>query len=339
MVERKISIKDVARAAGVSESTVSRVLAGNPKISEETARRVLAIVKEIGYRPNAIAKSLAKNRSNSIGIVIPDADNEFYSTSFFQEALRGISTVVSDNGYDILLSSGKPSEYQAIKNLVESRKVDGIILMRSHKDDKSIKFLYENGFPFVLIGSCKDYHDIYTIDNDNFGAAFELTKHLLSQGLENIAFIGGQSNFIYSMERLEGYSKCMEEAGILLNEDYIKLNVSTGRSAYRAMGELLKLSKHPDAVIITDDAVCAGIMDSIRENNLNIPYDIAVACFNDSLYNKLSIPPITSISVNSVELGKKAAEIICTNLSGNFYRDKSVKVDFKLLIRHSTQLP
>lgn len=338
MKNRLTSIKDVAQAAGVSESTVSRVLSGNSRISQGTKDKVMQIVNELGYKPNAIATSLARNRSNSIGIVIPDSDKEFYSTSFFQEALRGISGVVSDNGYDILISAGKPDEYTALKNLVESRKVDGIILMRAHKNDKNVKFLYDNGYPFVLIGSSREYDDIYTVDNDNFKAAFELTNHLRHMKRQHIAFIGGESSYVYAMERLEGYRKCIESQGIPLNMDYIKLNINTAKSAYNAMSELLELRHLPDAVIITDDTICAGVMDRIRESNFSVPEDIAVACFNDSLYNKFSVPPITSISVNSVELGKKAGEIICSILSDEDIEERNIKVDFKLLIRSSTQM-
>jgi DNA-binding LacI/PurR family transcriptional regulator len=335
---KQIKIRDVAMAAGVSESTVSRVLSGNKRISEKTRQKVMKIVDEMGYRPNAIATSLARNRSNSIGIVIPDSDNEFYSTTFFQEALRGISTVVSDNGYDVLISSGRPDEVTALKELVARRKVDGVILMRSHIKDQSIRFLHESKFPFVLIGTSVEYDDVYSVDNDNFGAAFELTKHILGQNRRNIAFIGGGSNFVYTMERLRGYEKCIESNGAELRKEYVRLDIDTVRKAYEAMSELLQLKRRPDAVIITDDTVCAGIMDSIRQNKLNIPDDIAVASFNDSLYNRLSIPPITSISVNSIELGRKAAETICRILSGDSVDIKKIRVDFRLLARDSTIL-
>lgn len=338
MINKQINIKDVAKAAGVSVSTVSRVLSGNPRISDQTKQKVMQIVKDFGYKPHAIAASLATSRSNSIGIVIPDSDNEFYSTTFFQEALRGISAAASESGYDVLISPGKPSEYVAVKNLVESRKVDGIILMRAHTKDKCVRFLHNSEFPFVLIGSSNEFEDIYTVDNDNFDAAFELTNHLVDQGMKRIAFIGGDSNFIYTIKRLEGYKTSIAANGIHMYNDYIKLNINTVKNAYKAMTELLGLELFPDAVIITDDTVCTGVMDKIRESGLNVPTDIAVACFNDSLYNRFSIPPITSISVNSTELGKKAAEIICSILSGQIVENRNTKVDFKLFIRNSTRL-
>lgn len=337
MIKRQISIKDVAKIAGVSPSTVSRVLSGSDLISQKTKEKVMKVVNDFNYKPNAIATALARNRSNSIGIVIPDSDNEFYATTFFQEALRGISTVAADNGYDVLISPGKPNEYASIKNLVERRKVDGIILMRAHLNDRSIKFLHETGFPFVLIGSCKEYEDIYSVDNDNLNAAYVLTKHLIEKNRKRIAFIGGGSNYVYTIERLEGYKKCIEDNKLKIDKNNIKLDVNSAKSAYDVFSKFLNHKEIPDAVVITDDTVCAGIMDKIRESNIKVPQDIAVACFNDSMYNRFSTPPITSISVNSIELGQKAAETICSLLSGNEISEKKVRVDFKLLARGSTE--
>lgn len=337
MLKKQTCIKDVAKAAGVSVSTVSRVLSDSQVISEKTKEKVMKVVNSLDYKPNAIASALAKNRSNSIGIVIPDSDNEFYSTSFFQEALRGISTIASDKGYDVLISPGKPSEYLAVRNLVERRKVDGIILLRAHINDKSIKFLYESHFPFVLIGSSKEYDDIYTVDNDNFKAAYELTNHLIEQGRRKIAFIGGSVNYVYARERLEGYKKCIKDNKLLISPDLIKIDINKSQNAYIAFSDLIEKDNVPDAVIITDDTICAGVMDRIRECDIKVPSDIAVACFNDSIYNRFSAPPITSISVNSAELGKMAAETICNLLSGIEVKQKKVKVDFKLLVRESTK--
>ena len=186
------TVKDVALKAKVSPSTVSRVISNHPKISEETRKRVLKVMDDLGYYPNAIARSLASKKTGTLGVILPNRSEDLLLNPFFPEALRGIIKGAASASYDVLLSSsteGK-SELEIVKTFIRSSKVDGIILMSSKVNDECQEYLSSIGFPFSLIGSPYDHKEkVNHVDNDNYMAAYELTTYLSMIGRKRIALI------------------------------------------------------------------------------------------------------------------------------------------------------
>ncbi len=333
---KKITIKEIAEIAGVSKSTVSRAIDGNPRISDETRNKIFSIIEQYGYTPNSAARNLARNKTNAIGIVMPHGESAIYSTTFFQETLKGICNTVSDNNFDVMITAGNPTEPEAIKRLISTSKVDGIILLRSSLRDRNIETLLENDFPFVLIGSSRRYKKIYSVDNNNKLAAFSLTKHILDNGKERVAFIGGVKSSTVTIQRLEGYKECLEAFGIAINEDYICQGEFSEQHGYYSMKTLMSMSERPDSVIIMDDSMCSGAMKYLEEENISIPKEISIACFNESAYTRYSKPQITAVKVDSYQLGLLGAKILLDVLNGKKVESGCKYIGHEILKREST---
>lgn len=336
MENKNVTIKDVAELAGVSKSTVSRVLSDSPRISQATKNKVYEAMKELGYHPNEIARSLANSKSNTLGIVMPNGTDEFYSNSFFQESLRGISHIAMEKGYDILISTSKNSELEVAKKFIQSKKVDGIILMRSRVQDETIEFLRRARFPFVLIGSSLEYDDVNVVDNDNFLASYQLTEHIINRGRKKIAFIGGNEASVVTVKRIEGYKKALKIAGLQEINEFIMTDDFQEQNGYNSVEKLFQMKERPDGIIVADDMVCIGVMKKLKELGCKVPEDIAVGAFNDSMFSKYSTPAITSVEVCSMTLGEKAATMLIKLINKENVEQKII-VSHSLLIRESTK--
>lgn len=335
-IPKKMTIKEIAEIAGVSKSTVSRAIDGNPRISGETRARIFDIIEKYGYTPNTAARNLARNKTNAVGIVMPHGESGIYAATFFQEALKGICNTVSNNNYDVLITAGNPTEPEAIKRLITTSRVDGIILLRSKLRDTNIELMLKTQFPFVLIGSCKEYSNIYSIDNDNISAASALTEHILQKGRKKIAFIGGVEGSIVTVNRLEGYKNKLTEYGLSVKEEYIYLHEFSEKHGYESMKRLMSLPDRPDGVITVDDTMCMGAMKYLEEIKADVPGDVAVACFNDSAYTRFSRPSITTVTVDSYQLGSSAAGMLIDVLNNKQVDPGCRYIDYKILKREST---
>lgn len=335
---KKMTIKDIAEIAGVSKSTISRVIDGNPRISEETRKRVFEIINKYGYNPNAAARSLARQKTHAIGIVMPHGESGIYSTTFFQEVLKGICNTVTGYNYDVLITAGNPSEEEAINRLIRTSRVDGIILLRSKVKDNNIKMLLNQRFPFVLIGTCLENKEIYSVDNDNVSAAYDLTNHMIECGKQRIAFIGGKESAVFTIKRLEGYKKSLADKNIEVNKEYISVGQFSEKHGYEAMKELMALDVPPDAVIVMDDTICSGTVRFLNENKIRIPEEMAVACFNDGAFTRFSKPAITAVTVDSYQLGMEAAETLLELLNNKEIAIGCKYIDYKILQRESTSV-
>jgi len=334
-----VTIKDVAKLAGVSPSTVSRVISKNPKITPATSEKVFKYMKELGYYPNAIARSLASRKTGNIGVIMPTTSEDVLLNPFFPEALRGIANAASKAGYDLLLSTSaeKGEELKVVKNFIRGSKVDGIILMSSKVDDECIEYLRSFDLPFSLIGSphtCSD--SINHVDNDNYMAAYELTRYLSMTGRKNIAMIAGDEKLMVTQKRVEGYKKALEESNIVPNQGLLFMGSFDEKTGYKYGSIIADLNPRPDAVIITDDLVAFGAMRMFESLNVEIPKDMAVASFNNSILSRYSNTPITSVDVNAVKLGKESIKLLVEAME-NGVRGSKIIVPYTIHKRTSTE--
>lgn len=334
-----ITVSDVAKIAGVSPSTVSRVISDNPRISQSTKKRILKIMDELGYYPNANARSLAINKTGTIGVVMPTTSEELFLNPFFPEALRGIVKGASNGEYDILLSTNteKDEELKIIKNFIRRSKVDGIILMSSKIDDQCIKYLKSISFPFSLIGSPYSFiNEINYVDNDNVMAAYQLTNYLIQIGRNRIAMIAGNKSFMVTKKRLEGYKKALGENDIEFEESLVYTGSFDEKTGYKYGKEIAEMKDMPNALIVTDDLVAFGAVKLFESKNVLIPEDIAVASFNNSILSRYLNIPLTSVDINAVELGKQAMNLLIEVIEKDV-RGKKIIIPYTIHKRKSTE--
>ncbi|AIQ63271.1 HTH-type transcriptional regulator MalR [compost metagenome] len=336
-----VTIKDVAKRAGVSPSTVSRVLSGHPRISVETSRKVKGIMEEMGYHPNIMAKSLVSKTTNSICIILPKPAEELFSNLFFMELIRGIVTQASRSGYDVLISSGanEKEELDAVSRLLKGRRVDGAILLYSRKDDAVIDFLQSNGYPCVLVGRSDKYEDMLSVDTDNVMAAYDATSHLISMGHERIGFVSGPPNLIVSRDRLQGYRKAIEEHGLESRPEWIVEGEFLQDSGYRAMSFFMNLPNRPTALVVVDDMVSFGVLRGLNELKFKVPNDLALVSFNNIPLAELSSPPISSIDIGIYHLGYTASQVLIQSIQSpnkeTGYTNRFI-IPHRLIVRESS---
>jgi DNA-binding LacI/PurR family transcriptional regulator len=334
----RVTINDIAKVAGVSPSTVSRVIANNPKISAATREKVFKIMQEMNYHPNIIARSLANQSTRIIGVVIPGMADKAFQHPFYPEILRGISSIAYKNKYNILISSiGNPEEEKhSVKQFACGGITEGIILLASRTRNSSVSELLKLDFPFVLVGKPENDHEVNWVDNDNFAIGYQLTQHLIEQGHRKIAFIGVVPEHFVTMDRLNGYKQALQEHGIPCDEQLIVESRFITDNGYDLMKKLLERGKLPTGVIGCDDLLCFGAMKLIMERGLKIPEDIAVAGFNNVPLADYSHPPLTSVEINAFSLGSKALELLLAALHSEYQSFNRAIIPAKLVIREST---
>ncbi|KGX92712.1 LacI family transcription regulator [Pontibacillus halophilus JSM 076056 = DSM 19796] len=335
-----ITIKDVAKAAQVAPSTVSRVAADHPSISYETKKRVRKIMEEMGYHPNVNARSLANQSTQAIGIVMKSSADKALQNPFFPEVLRGISSVAHEQDYSLYVSTGETEAevYESVQRMVFGKRVDGLILLYSQIDDRVTKFLLEQDFCFVLVGKPYEHADRIThVDNDNFTASYDITWELIHKGHEHIAFIGGDSNLVVTLNRLRGYEEALAKAGLPIRDDYhihAELLKSGGREAVH---QLFQLDEPPSGLVIADDLMSIGVITMLEEKGIKVPEDVSIVSFNNLYMSEISRPPLTTVDIQIYELGYQAAKCLIDKVNNKQEPSKRVIVPYEVVHRQSSR--
>ena len=305
-----VTIKDVAALAGVSPSTVSRTCKDNPSISEETKEKVRRAMAQLGYEPNFQASNLASQNSRTIGIVLPTSAREVYENSFYLEAIRGISQFCNQRQYINTVITGQDENevLQAIRTMTRSGQVDGFIVLYSQRQDPVIEYLYNEGLLYVLIGKAYQFANqtIY-IDNDNLLAGQEATEYLYHLGHRKIAYLGSDSSLMFSADRKSGYQAALLRHGLPLRDEYCLEVPSIPKGSDGPICQLLQSKNRPTAIMVSDDILAVALERSCIETGLSIPEDLSIISFNNSLFARLTSPQLTSIDINSCQLGIEAA--------------------------------
>ncbi|WP_341875857.1 LacI family DNA-binding transcriptional regulator [Defluviitalea saccharophila] len=334
------TIKDVAKAANVSPSTVSRVIADHPKISDETKKRVLAAMKKLNYHPNAIARSLANKSTKTLGLLLPNTDEDLFNNPFFTQAMRGISIYAQKKGYYIMYSysNNEAQEIEFIKRYIHSKWVDGIILLSAKQEDQCIEYLKNIHYPFVVVGRPKDTHSVLWVDNDNFQAMYNVVTSLIERGYRDIAFIGGPQSFIVTNDRLEGYKRALQGRGIEVDENYILTSEFSEQGGYEGAKKIIEY-KVPEAIVTTDDLIAFGVLKAIKENDKQ---KIAVIGFNNTFLAPYQSPSLSSVDINAEQIGYQAAKLLIDHLEDKEEEEHNKPthyiVDTKFIERESTKL-
>ncbi|MCZ0755361.1 LacI family DNA-binding transcriptional regulator [Anoxybacillus sp. J5B_2022] len=333
-----VTIKDVAKRANVAPSTVSRVIADSPRISEKTKRKVREAMKELGYHPNFIARSLASQTSQVIGIVMPSSADQALQHPFFPEVIRGISKAAHEKKYALQMSTGEKEDeiYEEVIEMLQGRRVDGVILLYSRVNDKLMKYLLRHDFPFVVIGKPHQRAEQIThVDNDNYRIGKEATQHLIELGHERIAFVGGNETYLVTADRLLGYKEALEEAGLSYRLEYVIYEEFLQKANQEGMRNLLSLDEPPTALVVVDDLIALDVLKLLDEMNLRVPDDISLVSFNNTLLAEMSRPPLTSVDIHIFQLGYEAAKNLIEKVANPNEPVKRIIIPHKLVKRFS----
>ncbi|OAS86838.1 MULTISPECIES: LacI family DNA-binding transcriptional regulator [Metabacillus] len=333
-----VTIKDVAKVANVTPSTVSRVISNSPRISEKTKRKVRQAMEELGYLPNFKARSLANRSTQTIGLVMPNSTDKVFQNPFFPEVIRGISKIAHSMEYALHISTGETEEeiYEGLVRMVQSGRVDGVILLYSRINDNVMSFLEEKKFPYTIIG--KPYlnsDEISHVDNDNFSAAKEVTKYLLKLGHKRIGFVAGSLNLMVTLERKRGYESALLDSDITINNDYIVHEEFLREGGQEAISELLSLKEPPTSLVVADDLMAFGMLNTLDEMGLRVPDDISIISFNNLLLSEVSRPPLTSVDINIYNLGLQSAKCLIEKIKQPDEPAKRIIIPYKVIERNS----
>ncbi len=324
-----VTIKDVAKRAGVSPSTVSRTINDHYSISEETKQRIRLIMDELGYTTN---KSVEKVKS--IGVVFPKSQQDAYENPFYLEAVRGIGFICNQRQYNMNIITG--ANDHELRTSIRNCNADGYIFLYSDLGDKMIDYIYEQNHLFVLIGKpTRMVNETLCVDTDNVQAAHEAVNYLATLGHKKIAYIGTEDKRVFSYDRKMGYLHGMEENELEIRDDYLLTMSSSLSYDPDVILDLIKSDHCPTAFVVCDDIFAITLDRLIKRSGKKVPDDISIISFNNSIFSRLMEPPLTSFDINSRQLGIEAANQLIKHIeTPNLYATKII-VPYFLVMRKS----
>lgn len=315
-----VTIRDVAALAGVSPATVSRTCNNNPAISAETREKVWQAIASLGYKVPVSATSNATNdkinssnpsssQGSSIGIIMRPQAQKGYDNPFVTRSIRGICQAAMEHGYSATIISGETYEQmlEYVQRLMNQHLMQGFVFLYSALDDPLITYMHRVKIPFVVIGKASAYvNDTVYVDNDNLVAGQDAANYLIGMGHKKIAFVCDNIGRIFAYERNAGFRLSMMQNNLPVPDSYIMSGVALPLDKNSALAHLLQNDNHPTALIIVDDTVALATLQLCSELGIKIPEDISILTFNNSIMAKLSTPPLSTIDVNSRQLGIEA---------------------------------
>jgi LacI family transcriptional regulator len=334
MTEGKLTIRQIAKLAGISRSTVSRVLNDHPNVNAQTRERVLQVIAETGYRPDPIARSLSSRRAGIIGLVIPLAIQSLFEDPFFPRLMQGISQ--GCNSYDYTLSlfllHTLEEEAKLYPRISRRQLLDGVIVTATRNGDPLIPQLLANRVPFVLHGRHEDPR-VSFVEIDNATGAYTAVTHLVRLGRRRIALITGPSGSLAAEDRKRGYLNALLERRVPVDEDLILHGDFTGNSSYEAMQRLLRYE--PDAVFVASDSMALGALRALREAGKRVPDEVAVVGFDDLPLAATANPPLTTVRQPIQRTGLLAVEMLIDILENGREPARRIILPTELVIRAS----
>jgi len=333
--QRKASIKDIAEMARVSHSTVSRALRESPLVNPKTATRIRKIAEKAGYRASAAARSLVMGRSNTIGVVVTNIADPFVAG-----VMSGIEHTAEKHGYSVFLanSNAEPEREMRVVRSFEERRVDGIIVTASRVGALYVPVMERMNVPVVLLNNQHPSEFAHSVLINNVEASLEMTRHLIGLGHRRIAYIGDQYGHQSDTERLSGYRRALEEAGIEFDPGRVVHGDGKPEGGRHAMAQLMTLHKLPTAVFCYNDMSALGAMWQIRSRGLRIPEDISVTGFDDLYISQYLDPPLTTVRQPMQQMGRMAMETLLHIFEGADHTH-NLRVEGQLIVRGSTAGP
>ncbi|OCL25738.1 LacI family transcriptional regulator [Orenia metallireducens] len=328
-----ITMKDIASILGVSESTVSRAINNKPGVGEETKKKILDVAKRYNYQPNLLARNLARQESNMIGLILPDISSLFYS-----EVTRAIQDVATKNDYQVIVcnTDGDEEREAAYIEWLQGNKIAGIIFLGDGLANNKIINLGLSGYPIVLANRLVEEVMLPSVIIDNNTGAFEATKHLLEKGHKRIALINGPKDNLVSQNRLQGYRQALKEYSLDYDPKLIVNKDWSRECGYQGFLELLDLEEPPTAIFAANDLIAVGVIDAIKMGGYLIPEEIAVVGFEDTIVTSIIEPSLTTVAQPMYELGANSAKKLFSLIEDEDIKENIEILTSKLIVRKST---
>jgi DNA-binding LacI/PurR family transcriptional regulator len=329
--KKMVSIKDVAQVAGVSTATVSRVLADSPRVRAVVRDRVMAVVKELDYSPNRVARNLRSRKSNVIGLIVSDIENPF-----FHQVSRAVEDAAHEQGYSVMLcnndeDSDKEKRYL---RLLRDENVAGVILSPTRPTADNFAETSMLNIPMVVIDRRVNNVAVDNILIDNVQSAHTIVSHLIQHGHHRIGAIFGAGSTT-GRERHEGYVKALKDHHIQVLSELVAFTNPREEDGFSTTLKLLKLAEPPDAILTSNSLLAAGALGALRENNVSIPDEIALASFDETTWTRLVVPTLTVIEQPTHEIGRTATELLIKRIQDPKRSNREVILKAKLIVRQS----
>lgn len=330
-----LTLEDIAKQAGVSRSTVSRVVNDDPNVNEHVRKRVQEVIVTTGYQPHAAARSLASHRSWMIGLVLPRTVSTFFTDPYFPRLTQGVAQACNQHNYTLglFLVGTIDDEKHLFPRISRKGLLDGILLQTGRMGDKLIDRLVNSDIPMVVVGRPFKNKGVSYIDVDNVNAAYHAVLHLIQLGYKRIGTITGLMNSTAGIDRKEGYLRAIAERGREVDEELIAEGDFSEHGGYEAMGKLLPAK--PDAIFAASDTMAIGAIRYAREVGLHVPEDISFIGFDDLPIASLSDFQLTTVRQPIIQFGAKAVDTLIDLIENGIKPSRRIIMDTELVIRDS----
>jgi LacI family transcriptional regulator len=334
MGKNHITIHDLAKALKLNASTISRALNDHPKISSETKRIVIQLAEELNYRPNALASSLRKGSANTVGLIIPRVNR-----NFFASAIEGIEAILNKAGYHLIIAQSNESlekEKECIDSFLNAR-VDGIIISISSEtsDLSHLITVQEKAVPLIFFDRIPLNIEAGKVKLNDYIGAYQATEYLITHGFRRIAHLAGPRHLQMYAERKRGYISALNDYGIESDDSMIVENCLTQDKGFEAARRLTLMDSKPDAIFSASDYSALGAIMFLKENGYRIPTDIAVFGFSNEPFTKLIDPPLSSIEQFPYKMGEAAAQLFLDEIGNEKHEHQTIEIMPELMIRKS----
>ncbi|MDD1511501.1 LacI family DNA-binding transcriptional regulator [Priestia megaterium] len=331
------TIKDIARVAGVSVTTVSRALNGYSDVNEKTRQKIAAVARELNYSPNTLARGLVMQKSKTIGLLVSGISRESVKDNFTFEVLCGVNERASTLGYDLILfnTNTMMQREKTYTQLCRERRVDGAIIQGIKKEDPYLKEVVESDIPCVLVDIPVHSNSVGYVTTDNALGAKKAVEHLASLGHKHIGMINGHEDAFVSQERLNGYREALKECGFSFRSEWVVSGNFEEKKAEKAARELINRHKEVTAIFCASDLMALGALKACKELGLHVPKEMSIVGYDNIVLASYSSPNLTTVGQEVYQIGYEAADLLIEMLEGKETNMKRY-LDTKLIIREST---
>jgi LacI family transcriptional regulator len=332
-----LTLEQVAQLAGVSRSTVSRVINEHPSVRPEVRERVWKVIRAKNYQPHQAARTLVTRRTNAIGLIIPEAVTRLFTDPFFPQLTQGIAEVCNQRGYHLMLTlmTASTDRDALYRRILYSGQLDGVIVASAQLNDPIVPRLQESRHPCVLVGHHPDYPKLPSVDVENVIGARNMTDYLIGLGHRRVATITGPLSSIAGRDRLEGYRQALAQASLLYDETLVAHGDFTEGSGFYGMQALLRAE--PTAVFAASDVMAAGAIRALAQAGRRVPEEISVAGYDDAPIATLVNPQLTTVRQSVIDLGRIAAEKLIALLENHGVAIQPQYLPTHLIVRQSTR--
>ncbi len=332
------TLKDIAAKLDLSITTVSRALADYDDVAPATRELIRKTAKELGYVPNVAARQLQKQRTDTIGFIVPTFGPRF-ADPFFSEFLAGVGNFAAQQGFDLLVSTRAPGaqEEDAYRRLVQGQRVDGLIIVRTRRDDWRIRYLHSIDFPFVSFGRTEDAFDFPYVDTDGQVGMRAVIDHLVRMSHARIGFIAAPLDLYLTRARLTGYQEGLAAHNVAFEESLVVVGDLMQQSGYNAARQLLALAQRPSAIVACNDLMAMGAMSAIQDSGLVVGKDVAVTGFDGIPQSEHTYPPLTTVHQPVYEIGQRVTRMLIDLLNKRPLAETRILIQPQLVVRASSE--